>query len=106
MILPTITTGFLSFSKRDQKDFIHEVSDWFKRDNLRFICPVSMDLGGHLLNRFGAPFSKLRVIPNVANHIFRMNSSKRKRGGVVRLVLAASWASVKKGISPTHMPAV
>jgi glycosyltransferase involved in cell wall biosynthesis len=77
--------------ENEQTEHELQIKKWFNLKELKYICPVSHDLGGILTSRFGAAESKIRIIPNVANEVFVPALKRAKSNGKTRLVLVAIW---------------
>ncbi|MEO7081190.1 MAG: glycosyltransferase family 4 protein, partial [Flavobacteriales bacterium] len=99
--LPVVVTEHSSFyhrgialkSKSEQEKETDRITRWFAHPSIRKVLPVSWDLGDILNTRFGIPWDKLQVIPNVAAAEFLSGPIPVKPP--FRIVLAARWSDPK-----------
>jgi glycosyltransferase involved in cell wall biosynthesis len=86
--------GIMELDPTERERRRREIEDWMGQDRLRFIMPVSEDLAEHLIHGFGAPRDRIRVVPNVADAVFRPADAP-PGDGRVRVVLVARWEPPK-----------
>ncbi len=72
------------------------ISRWLAKSDFTYVIPVSRQLGDVLVERFGAPRERIRVVPNVAATQYLLPPDPHVRtDGPVRLLLVAFWTYPK-----------
>lgn len=98
--IPWIHSEHFSFYHRgihelpieEQEATRQSIHRWFNKPKLKRIISVSNELAETLRTHYGAPPSKLAVIPNVANEVFHYSSSAKRE---LKVILAANWHAPK-----------
>ena len=88
-------TGIHQLAPEEQTKRRKDIAAWFNLPQLRFICPVSQNLGGFLIRDFDAPEDRIRIIPNVANPVFHPSDKSGLSPSSIKITLAASWTPPK-----------
>lgn len=88
-------TGIYKLPQEEQNKQRSTITEWFKRKELKFVCPVSKELGEHLIKGFGIPTDKIQVIPNVASEVFRLGKTTKNHGDEFEVALVATWRGPK-----------
>ncbi len=72
------------------------ITKWLSEADFTYIMPVSRQLGDVLVESFGVPRERIRVVPNVAAPAYlRPPAPEQPHQGPVRLLLVAFWTLPK-----------
>ena len=99
--LPIIVTEHSSFYKYGIKNLSYneqakekkEIRNWFLNPKIKYVLPVSQQLGSVLINEFNVEKHKIKIIPNVASNMFYYKEKKNK--DIHKVLLVAQWNAPK-----------
>jgi glycosyltransferase involved in cell wall biosynthesis len=88
---------YRSYEGGDLDKEMERVRQWLSHPRIKMFTCVSSNLGNTLVQKFGVPENKLRIVPNVAAPEFRHQSLERKPGNL-SIMLAGIWHYPKNPI--------
>jgi glycosyltransferase involved in cell wall biosynthesis len=89
-------TGIYQLTPKEQKIEIQKIKRWFSDSRIKYIMPVSKQLGNVLVDNFEVDKAKIIDIPNVADNCFSFEEKNIKE--IIKIVLVANWHEPKNPI--------
>lgn len=89
-------TGIKKLPISEQQKETKEIKSWFSNPKIKYILPVSSELGNVLATNFDVDKNKIRIIPNVASKQFLFAPKTNK--GIIKIALVANWQAPKNPI--------
>lgn len=81
-----------------------EITGLLNKPELKYILPVSQQLGNLIANEYHVPVKKVKVIPNIANDVFITSPvSKKMNSQEIVIFAAANWTPPKNPVLFLHL---
>ncbi len=89
-------TGIKKLAIAEKQKVNNEIKTWLSNPNIKYVLPVSAELGNVLSNNFDVDENKIKVIPNIASKQFYYLA--KEDTDITRIALVANWQTPKNSI--------